>query len=138
MSYGILMAMKTATLELAMKKAAMLPAATQEQIGREVLERIDRIAHVRAELEIGVRQLDAGLGKPLDIEEVITTARAQHGNFLNQACGRRRLKRTSGTSGHGLSTLHHPTPRTICFAKSTLRASTSRRILSPGASAMIS
>jgi hypothetical protein len=71
--------MKTKTLELAMDKAATLPAATQEQIGREVLERIDRIARLRSELEIGARQLDAGLGEPLDIEEIIATARTQHG-----------------------------------------------------------
>jgi len=75
----ILRAMKTKTLELAMDKAATLPAATQEQIGREVLERIDRIARLRSELEIGARQLDAGLGEPLDIEEIIATARTQHG-----------------------------------------------------------
>jgi hypothetical protein len=70
--------MRTKTLELAMDKAGALPVETQEQIGREVLERIDRIERLRAELEIGIRQLDAGLGEPLDIEEIITTSRAQY------------------------------------------------------------
>jgi hypothetical protein len=60
--------MKTKTIELALDKAATLPAEAQEQIGRDVLERVDRIARLRAELEIGIRQLDAGLGEPLDIE----------------------------------------------------------------------
>jgi hypothetical protein len=70
----ILSAMKTKTLELAMEKAATLPAEVQEQIGRDVLERVDQVARLRAELEMGIRQLDAGLGEPLDIEELIATA----------------------------------------------------------------
>ena len=69
---------KTRTLELAMDKVALLPEAAQEQIGREVLERVERLAELRAELEIGIRQLDAGEGRELDIEEVIKQARTEH------------------------------------------------------------
>ena len=65
------------TLELALNKAATLPEATQEQLGRELLDRIDSLATLRAELEIGVRELDAGLGEELDIEEFIKQARAE-------------------------------------------------------------
>jgi hypothetical protein len=71
--------MKTKTLELAMDKAATLPAEVQEQIGRDVLERVDQVARLRAELEVGIRQLDASLGEPLDIEEIIATAHANYG-----------------------------------------------------------
>ena len=70
--------MKAKTLELAVQKAEMLPEAAQEQLGRELLERIDSLDRVRAEVEIGVRELDAGLGKELDIEEIIRAARAGH------------------------------------------------------------
>jgi hypothetical protein len=70
---------KTKTLELAMAKAATLPDAAQEQIGREVLERVESLAELRAELEIGIQQLDAGRGEELDIDEVIKEARAAHG-----------------------------------------------------------
>jgi hypothetical protein len=66
------------TLELALTKAASLPEAAQEQLGRELLERIETLAELRAEIEIGVRELDAGLGEELDIEDVIRQARAEH------------------------------------------------------------
>jgi Arc/MetJ-type ribon-helix-helix transcriptional regulator len=66
------------TLELAITKAANLPEAAQEQLGRELLERINTLAELRAEIDIGIRELDAGKGEPLDIEELIEQARAKH------------------------------------------------------------
>ena len=72
--------MTTKTLQIAMDKAAQLPKAAQEQIGREVLEYVDGIARLREEIDIGVRGLDAGLGRPLDIEEVIREAHRRHAN----------------------------------------------------------
>ena len=71
--------MTTKTLKLAMEKAAELPAAAQEQLGREVLEYVDGMARLRSELEIGIRQLDAGMGEPLNIEAEIARARREHG-----------------------------------------------------------
>jgi hypothetical protein len=70
--------MKAETLELAVHEAEMLPEAAQEQLGRELLERIDSLDQLRTEVEIGLRELDAGLGKDLDIEEIIRAARADH------------------------------------------------------------
>jgi hypothetical protein len=69
----------TKTLELAISKALQLPEAAQERIGRELLNRIDTLEELRAEIEIGIKELDAGLGKPLDIEDVIRRARKAHG-----------------------------------------------------------
>jgi len=69
----------TKTLELALTKASRLSEAAQEQLGREMLERIDTLEELRAEIAIGIRELDAGLGKELDIESVIRQARATHG-----------------------------------------------------------
>jgi hypothetical protein len=66
------------TLEIAIAKAAELSEAAQEQLGREMLERIDALAELRATIEIGLRQLDAGEGKELDIEELISRARGEH------------------------------------------------------------
>ncbi len=66
------------TLELAITKAAALPEAAQEQLGRELLERIESLAELRAEVEIGIRELDAGLGEEIDIEDVVRLARAEH------------------------------------------------------------
>ena len=68
----------TKTFELAISKVAQLPEATQEQLGRELLERIESIEQLRAEIEIGIRELDAGLGEELDIEAVIRQAHAEH------------------------------------------------------------
>jgi hypothetical protein len=70
------------TLELAMTKAAALPEAAQEQLGRELLERIDTLAKLRNEIEAGVRELDAGLGEELDIEDIIKQARDEHARLV--------------------------------------------------------
>jgi hypothetical protein len=62
------------TLELAISKVATLPEAAQEQLGRELLERIESLERLRAEIDVGLRELDAGLGEELDIEEFIRQA----------------------------------------------------------------
>lgn len=69
----------TKTLDLAIKKAKGLPEAAQDQLGRELLERIDTLDELRSEIGIGIEQLDAGQGKELDIEDVIRQARKPHG-----------------------------------------------------------
>jgi hypothetical protein len=67
------------TLELAMSKAADLPEAAQEQLGRDMLERIDRLSRLRADIQEGLDELDAGKGEEIDIEDVIRQARKEHG-----------------------------------------------------------
>ena len=66
------------TLELAISKAASLSEAAQEQLGRELLERIDELAELRAAIEVGLRELDAGLGEDLDVELLIREAHEEH------------------------------------------------------------
>jgi hypothetical protein len=66
------------TLEIAISKVSALPEAAQEQLGRELLERIETLAQLRAEVELGIRELDAGKGEALDIEDVIRQAREEH------------------------------------------------------------
>jgi hypothetical protein len=68
------------TLELAISKAIDLPEAAQEQLGRELLERIETLKQLRSQIELAMDELDRGLGEELDIEEVIRTAREEHGN----------------------------------------------------------
>ena len=65
-------------LELAISKVAKLPEAAQEQLGRELLERIESIEQLRAEIELGIRELDSGLGSELDIEDVLRQAHEEH------------------------------------------------------------
>ena len=66
-------------LKLAMAKASKLPPAAQEQLGRELIERIDTLEGLRNAIEVGVKELDAGLGQSLDIEDLINEARSGHG-----------------------------------------------------------
>jgi hypothetical protein len=62
-------------LELAIAKASELPEAAQDMIGREILERIEALAALRAEIQIGIDELDAGLGRPLNVEDIIRRGR---------------------------------------------------------------
>jgi hypothetical protein len=66
------------TLELALSKAADLPEAMQEALGRELLERIDELTQLRTEIEIGLKELDARLGKELDVEELLRELHVEH------------------------------------------------------------
>jgi len=67
------------TLEIAMTKAADLPEAAQERLGRDLLERIDQLAQLRADVQLGLAELDAGLGEELDIEDLIRELHNEHG-----------------------------------------------------------
>lgn len=69
----------TKTLELALSKAAALSEPAQEQLGRELLERIDMMSRLRADIEVGLRELDAGLGAEIEMADIIGQARAGHG-----------------------------------------------------------
>jgi len=66
-------------LEQAIAELSRLPEADQEQIGRSLLSLVDKIRQVRAELDKGIRSLDAGEGRPLDLEELIRQLNKRHG-----------------------------------------------------------
>jgi transposase len=68
----------TKTLELAVAKAAELSEPAQEQLGRELLERIETLARLRTQIETGISELDRGAGRPLDIEAVIGEVRQEN------------------------------------------------------------
>jgi Arc/MetJ-type ribon-helix-helix transcriptional regulator len=67
-------------LELALAKVASLPEATQEQIGRELMERVDALTRMRAEMEAGIAELNRGEGTELDIEDFIAELRREGGD----------------------------------------------------------
>jgi hypothetical protein len=71
--------MTTKTLQAAMEKAASLPTEAQNEIAREMFERIDDLTQLRAALEVGIRELDAGLGKPVDMTAVRRRLHREHG-----------------------------------------------------------
>lgn len=68
----------TATLKLAIARASELPEAAQDLLGRELLERIEAIARLKAEIQIGVDELDAGLGEELDVEALLAELNREH------------------------------------------------------------
>ena len=70
--------MPSRTLDEAIAKARELPEADQERIGRELNDYIDHLRSLRADIDQGLRSLDAGLGRKVDIEDVIGRARALH------------------------------------------------------------
>lgn len=63
----------------AVKKIAELSEDTQNEIGYQLMDHYAAIQELREELAVGIRQLDAGLGKELDIEDVISRAQKRHG-----------------------------------------------------------
>ena len=58
-------------LEQAIAKIADLPDADQEQIGGKLLAHVEKLRALRADIDAGIRSLDAGKGKPLDIDEFL-------------------------------------------------------------------
>jgi len=80
-------------LKLAMTKAADLPEAAQEQLGRELLERIEALTQLRADIDVGIQELDAGLGEELDIDEFIEQLHDEHAKRQNFATANSAPKR---------------------------------------------
>ena len=64
-------------LEQAIAQVAELPDADQEQIGRKLLSHVEKLRALRRDIDAGVRSLDAGEGRPVDIEEFIRRANAK-------------------------------------------------------------
>jgi hypothetical protein len=66
------------TLEKAVAEASALPEADQEQIGRQLLSHIEKLRQLRMEIDKGIRSLEAGEGKPLDIDEFLAEQNTRH------------------------------------------------------------
>ena len=59
------------TLERAIAEVEQLSATDQEQIGQQLLSHVEKLKRLRADIDQGIASLDAGLGREVDIEEVI-------------------------------------------------------------------
>lgn len=68
----------TKILALAIKRAAGLHKEAQEEIGMEILERVDTITWLRKEIELGIRDLDAGKRVKIDPDTFIKEMRKRH------------------------------------------------------------
>ncbi len=58
-------------LEQAIAEIAALPDSDQEEIGRQLLSHVEKLRQLREALDEGIRSLDAGKGRALDIDELI-------------------------------------------------------------------
>ena len=56
-----------------------MPEAAQEKIGRKLLDYVEKLNALRADLEIDVRHLEAGESKEMDIDDLLRRARERHG-----------------------------------------------------------
>jgi hypothetical protein len=65
-------------LELAIAQVASLPDSDQDQIARRLLSHVEKLRQLRAEIDKGVRSLDAGDGTPLNIEEFLREKNKRH------------------------------------------------------------
>ena len=58
-------------LERAIAEIAALPDADQEEIGRQLLSHVEKLRQLREAFDKGIRSLDAGERRALDIDEFI-------------------------------------------------------------------
>jgi hypothetical protein len=72
------MSLMVKVFEEAVAKITALPETDQEQIGRELLEHVEKLRALRADLQAGIDSLDAGRGQERDISDVIKRARARY------------------------------------------------------------
>ena len=67
------------SLERAIAEVANLPEVDQEQIGRRLLSHVEKLRRLRAEIDKGIRSLDAGEGETLDADEFLRQVNERHG-----------------------------------------------------------
>jgi transposase len=67
------------TFEQAIAEVANLPTADQEQIAQRLLSHVEKLRQLRAEIDNGIRSLDAGQSGPLDIEAFLRQENERHG-----------------------------------------------------------
>jgi hypothetical protein len=67
------------TLEQAIAQLSRLPDADQERIGRKLLSHVEKLNALRAEIDKGIRSLDAGKGSDLYIEDFLCRKKSEHG-----------------------------------------------------------
>ena len=68
--------MPTKTLDQVVAKAKLLSALDQQRIAQKLDRYVDDLAKVREKLDAGAQSLDAGLGREVDIEDLIARANA--------------------------------------------------------------
>jgi len=66
-------------LKDAVAEVTTLPEADQETIGRQLLSHVEKLRRLRADIDKGIRSLDAGEGRELNVDEFIGDKQRRHG-----------------------------------------------------------
>ena len=59
------------SLEQAVAELERLPAKDQEQVGRTLLSHVEKLRALRAEIDKGIRSLDAGQGRESRVDDFV-------------------------------------------------------------------
>jgi hypothetical protein len=70
----MIMSQMTKVMKQAVDEVSALPESDQETIGRQLLSHVEKLRHLRADIDRGERSLDAGRGRELDIDEFVAQA----------------------------------------------------------------
>ena len=70
------------TLQKAMAEVASLSDADQEEIARKLLSHVEKLRRLRADIDAGIRSLDRGKGRTVDIEQFIEKMNRDHGRLI--------------------------------------------------------
>jgi hypothetical protein len=68
----------TKALKEALAEVERLPAADQENIGRQVLHHVEKLRVLRVDIDAGLGSLEAGKGSEVDMRDVVSRAHARH------------------------------------------------------------
>jgi hypothetical protein len=68
----------TKLFERAAAEVAKLPESEQDRIGQELIAHLEKLRRLRSDIDEGLRSLDAGEGRELDIEAVIARGRLRN------------------------------------------------------------
>jgi hypothetical protein len=68
----------TKALKEALAEVERLPVADQEIIGRQVLHHVEKLRLLRDDIDAGVRSLEAGEGREVDMRDIVSRAHARH------------------------------------------------------------
>jgi len=71
--------MKTRAIALAIKKAATLPEAMQEEIIQEVPMRVDALVSLRTDIETGRREIEVRRGRRLAFDDLLQELQEEYG-----------------------------------------------------------
>ena len=85
----------TKALNVVWEEVKRLSKTDQENIGRHVLNHVEKLRLLRADIDKGARSLDAGKGRELDIDDVLSRVHARRRTMGCRAFGRPKRRTTS-------------------------------------------